>query len=432
MRYATEFDQQKGQTLLLVAFSMVAFVAMGALAIDLTSLYSAHSEIQRAADATALAGAKAFVDSGVTTNPGNATLLTIATKMANAYAAAAAVQNLVAGSPAQVVTVSPNFKSDGNPTITVKLQRTNLSLFFSRIWAGNFGNVSATAVAEAYNPGANPLSSSGSLPPSAPKCTKPISITNIDPQSRQPFVNVTTGLIKSSVIGEQINDISMACQPGGNVCALPVGRNGQPIVPGPRQYLPMQVSVQRPPYSPSPSAPGCGNINSPFELNIAGCDGIAFSAPQCGTGTIAQWDSALNPGAPNTSTTSALQCLIHTASGTTQDSLDPSAFTSGTGPLLIQPGIFSQARYTGVASTDFISTSDSIITVPLFDTTTFNPQNSKLNIVGFLTLFVDKVGNQSRGTFTATVLNVTGCGPSTAVPISGGGVSAIPVRLIHN
>jgi hypothetical protein len=79
-----------------------------------------------------------------------------------------------------------------------------------------------------------------------------------------------------------------------------------------------------------------------------------------------------------------------------------------------------------------MSTSDSVITVPLFDNRAKNlpPQ---LTIVGFLTLFVNDVSG-SAGNFTATIMNVTGCGnsPSTSPPISGGGVSAIPVRLIHN
>ncbi len=40
---------------------------MAALAIDIVTLYAARSEIQRAADAAALAGAKAIADSGITT-----------------------------------------------------------------------------------------------------------------------------------------------------------------------------------------------------------------------------------------------------------------------------------------------------------------------------------------------------------------------------
>ena len=58
---------ERGQTILLVAISLVSLLAMAALAIDIVTLYVARSEIQRAADAAALAGAKAVADSGITT-----------------------------------------------------------------------------------------------------------------------------------------------------------------------------------------------------------------------------------------------------------------------------------------------------------------------------------------------------------------------------
>ena len=49
---------EKGQTLLLVAVSLFTLIAMAALAIDLTTLYAARGEMQRAADAAALAARK--------------------------------------------------------------------------------------------------------------------------------------------------------------------------------------------------------------------------------------------------------------------------------------------------------------------------------------------------------------------------------------
>ncbi|HEY4053796.1 MAG TPA: pilus assembly protein TadG-related protein, partial [Terriglobales bacterium] len=179
----TNSSRQKGQTIALVAVAMVSFVAMEALAIDLTSLYSARGEIQRAADAAALAGAKAFVDSGVTTDPGNSNLQSIATTMAQSYAAGAAAQNLVAKGAAHLVPALPvmDFSLLGNPRITVTLQRTGLPLFFARIWGGNFASVSATALAEAYNPSYSQSKTTGFLP-SAPKCVKPLLVPNDDPQ----------------------------------------------------------------------------------------------------------------------------------------------------------------------------------------------------------------------------------------------------------
>src|SRR5215468_9099569 len=94
MTFVGKTQRQRGQTIALVALSMVSLLAVAALAIDLTTLYVAKGEIQRAADSSALAGAKAFVDSGVTTNP---TLQPIAQTMAQAYASAASAQNLVSG-----------------------------------------------------------------------------------------------------------------------------------------------------------------------------------------------------------------------------------------------------------------------------------------------------------------------------------------------
>src|ERR1700733_12243833 len=61
--------REHGQTIILVAVSLVSLLAMAALAIDVVTLYVASSQIQRAADAAALAGAKAIADSGFTTLP---------------------------------------------------------------------------------------------------------------------------------------------------------------------------------------------------------------------------------------------------------------------------------------------------------------------------------------------------------------------------
>jgi hypothetical protein len=100
--------------------------------------------------------------------------------------------------------------------------------------------------------------------------------------------------------------------------------------------------------------------------------------------------------------------------------------------MQITPGSSSQTRY-GISGATPIATSDSIITVPLFDTTSFNPANPQVTIVGFLQLFVDYVGGGTTDA-TAHIMNVVGCGSGTAsnAVVSGGGTSPIPVRLIHN
>jgi hypothetical protein len=438
MNKASAIDQ-KGQTIALVAVAMVSFVAMGALAIDLTSLYSARGEIQRAADAAALAGAKAFVDSGVTTDPGNSNLQSIATTMAQSYATGAAAQNLVAKGAVQLVPANPvpDFSLLGNPRITVTLQRTGLPLFFARIWGNSFASVSATAVAEAYNPSYS-QSGSTSFLASAPKCVKPLLLPNKDLASGNPvFVDVTTGKVNVAAgpfVGEQIT-FKTACK-GAKGCSLPPVPNGSGLQPPKAgEYLPMLVGSTHQ-YCQGSGATGCSAGGSDFEQSIECCDGTVFSFPQCGTSaTFASWDPNVDPrgGSGGSPVASGLQCLIHSTGGSTQqDSLDPSAFSSGTGPLLISPGSFSQSRY-GVSSGAILGTSDSVITVPLFDGASALPDNHQLTIVGFLTLFVKNISGNS-GDFTATIMNVTGCGnsPSSAAPVSGGGVSAIPVRLIHN
>ena len=67
--FSRQRHRERGQTILLVAISLVALLAMAALAIDVVTLYVASSQIQRATDAAALAGAKAIADSGFTSLP---------------------------------------------------------------------------------------------------------------------------------------------------------------------------------------------------------------------------------------------------------------------------------------------------------------------------------------------------------------------------
>src|SRR5262249_41628398 len=233
MTFVGKTQRQRGQTIALVALSMVSLLAVAALAIDLTTLYVAKGEIQRAADSSALAGAKAFVDSGVTTNPTNTGLQAVSQQLANSYAVAAALQNKVAGSPAQMVgSPTLNLGLLGNPRITVQLQKTNLPVFFARIFGSSSAAVSASATAEAYNP-AFSQSNGGSLVPAAPKCVKPFLVPNVDPKSAPvPFVNEATGLVNQgqASLGEHII-LSSACIGGGQSpsgCKLPPPNNPKP------------------------------------------------------------------------------------------------------------------------------------------------------------------------------------------------------------
>jgi hypothetical protein len=435
--------REHGQTIALVAVSMLSLVAMAAIAIDLTTLYVARGEIQRAADATALAAAKAFVDSGVTTHPGNTGLQNVARTMTSDFASAVLLQNNVVGTPAQFASGSPaiNFNMQGNPQVTVKLERTGLPIFFARIWGSTTASVSATAIAEAYNP-AYAQSNTGNFLPSAPKCVKPFLVPNTDVTQRIPFVDPGTGAVNNSAnpfIGEHLV-LSSACRRNAAGCVLQNPNRG----PQPGEYLPMLVSASHR-YCPSLSAQGCsGNPGTDFEKSIECCDGNVFDFQQCGTsGTAAFYDLATNPQGPVQPARSGLQCLIHTnnpgppAATPEQDTINLAALLTNGGPQ-ISPGTFSQSRYS-IQSGSLVSTSDSIITVPLFDNRVLPlPANGQVTIVGFLQLFVNYAGRgggagAQQGNLDTYILNVVGCGSAGPGPaVSGGGASPIPVRLIHN
>ncbi len=450
------FGNERGLTLILVTVSLVSLVGIAALAIDMTTLYVARAEIQHAADAAALAGAKAFVDSGVTTDPSNATLPGIAQTMARDFVAAVVAQNNVAGSPpklvsAPVIDLTPPGQPNilGNPRVTVTLQRTNLPLFFARIWGGSSASVSATAIAEAYNPAFSD-NNTGSFTPAAPQCVKPFLVPNNDPgqTGNPPFVVPTTGGINGnaiSFVGEPII-LTPAClsrgpngqNAGCNLRPFKPGTPSNPPTPqvSPGEYLPL-VPPDAHQYCPSASAPGCSAGGTDFEQSTECCDGIAFNFPRCGASTTpATWDTTTNPWGPNGPAKQGLQCLIHMTStgpptGTAaQDTLFIPGVPPNPGQMQIQAGDYTHVRY-NIPLGSVIATSDSIITVPLFDNTTNAPMPPTVTIVGFLQLFVDYL--DPTGDVHAHILNVSGCGSNgSGTLVSGGGVSSIPVRLIHN
>jgi hypothetical protein len=272
----------------------------------------------------------------------------------------------------------------------------------------------------------------GAFLPPAPKCVKPFLVVNTDPQSGLPFVDRKTGAITaapSSFIGETLT-LASACS--GPACA------SFPTPPGAGQYLPMLLSETHT-YCPSDAAPGCGGSADDFESSTRCCDGTTFDYPQCGvSGTSATWDQTNNPGGQGGDAQEGLQCLIHATSngaGSSQDTINPNQANSGW--MQIQPGTYTQGRL-NITRETLISTSDSIITVPLFDASAWPPPTNQVKIVGFLQLFVRYVGPTPgvapNGDVNATILNVIGCGNTLAVgsAVSGGGASPIPVHLIHN
>jgi Flp pilus assembly protein TadG len=413
--------KERGQTLVLVAVALVSLLGMAALAIDVTTLYVAKGELQRAADAAAVAGAKAFVDSGITTDPTNITRQALAQTMATTVINSILAQNNVSGAAPALVTATPDFTRPGNPQISVTLQRTSLPTFFARIWGTRLVTVTATAVAEAYNASSS-QNSTGNYVPITPKCVKPLLVPNKDPVSTLQFVDPATGLaIAPSVIGEALT-LSQGCTKSGPGTCQPANLPKNPPDPG------MFVAAAIPAPNPDNLCPACQGATD-FEQSIECCD---FNTYSCGgAASNANVDLAMSHGQFRNRTNNGVQCLINKPS---QDTLDPTNLTAGTGPASITAG-------SGPQTGNLVTTSHSIASLPIIDTTNpipaAGPTTGQVRVVGFLQVFIDDVsivgGGPTNTQIQAHILNVVGCGnnPSGPVSVSGGGMSPIPVRLIH-
>jgi Flp pilus assembly protein TadG len=427
--------RERGQTLLLVAASLFTLVAMAALAIDLTTLYAARGQAQRAADAAALAAAKAFVDTGATTAPADTNLRTLTTTLARAYVTPVLANNEVSGiTPTLVGTVTPDYTTHlGNPQVTVTVQRTNLPTFFARIFGQRLATVRATATAEAYNSSDAAGLGAGSMPPVAPTCVKPWLVPNIDyHHSGLPFVNADGSLANpgvwggtpDGVIGEPLGGASGVLEnlflyPSVvNLATLNLGSlNGLLTQAG---YLPAEVASFSGPCS---SCAGAGN----FDKSISCCNSAQVYAC-AGTGSNPLIDLV---NAQLTGIVSGTACLIGASGGGVEvgrDTISFANFKSGAGPIEITAG--SGNPHNG----SFVNTSGQIVTVPIVDSANLASLLVGPKIVGFMQVFVTSVDSADGG-ITGSILNISGCGTNintAATPVVGGGVSPVPVRLIHN
>jgi Putative Flp pilus-assembly TadE/G-like len=414
--------REQGQTIVLVALTVVTILAMAALAIDVVTLYVARSEMQRAADAAALAGARAFVDSGVTSDPTNLTRQTLAQNVATAIINSTVQQNKIGGvQPALAGAPAFDFTRPGNPQLSVTLQRTDLPMFFARIWGNRPMTVTASAVAEAYNSSSS-QTSTGNYVPIQPKCVKPLLVINS--HAGAPLINVATGAPTTGLIGQRITLTSPCTHTPAPGCFLPLTVGDDMVVP---------ATVANPP-NPNNLCPSCA-AGSDYEQSIACCDfnnfisyspGSAPSPYSCG-GTVANVlvDTVTSRNAIRRSTNNGVSCLIDKPS---QDTIDAADLTAGTGPAKITAA-------SGPQSGNLVSTSRSIVNLPIIDPgpakqITANQQT----VIGFLQFFVEDSTGGGGGALTVTgvILNVIGCGNNpSGTAVASGSATAIPVRLIH-
>ena len=486
---------ERGITMVLVAVAMMAIIGMAALSIDVVTLYLDREEAQRSADAAALAAARVLSVSGITGDPNNTTgnwgQICGPAGLATQAAQAVVGQNTVASSVPGTINVSYSGGSGGaiasnadcstlaatafgvNPLVTVKVTRSGIPTFFSRIWGNTANSVSATATAEAFNP-SNSVNvgnqTSGTITPVQPMCVKPWVVPNQNPlipatggpgscapsppngpNTCHTFVkpdgSITDpgislgGTGTNGLIGETFW-LGSDCRMNGGNCTFH-RQAGNPIqpqanfsgganVPGLPNllYVPGQLDG-------TPTAiPSCSGAQ-PFEVAVTGCD--QPTNYQCGVQNANWVDLSTNP---NSVMNNAVQCLINQSNNGNNNpppqdylantTLSPPQGNPSIYPFQILAGTSNPLISAGLAANTPVSSSPSIVALPIYDSTTqnINPTGTtNVTFVGFLQVFINQVDN--RGNMSVTVLNVAGCGNgsgSVGTPIPG--TSPVPVRLI--
>ena len=434
-------EGERGQTLLLVVICIAVLVGMAALAIDIATLYTAHNETRRAAEAAALAGAQTIATSGVTSGwltqaqacSGNVGSPGLAEQRALTMVA----QNPIAGGAGTLQATSCNFSLATNPRFTVTVQRAGLPTFFGRLWGSFPGIATASATAEAYNP------SGTTGPPIQVGLVKPWAIPNCDPNNSGTPNPACTGVASGYFI-DPANNYAVA-NPGsvvGTVVDLkevPLGSTTmtEPASPPPGPPMIDFLAVDVPISASTASCPASQTLSCVASLQAATPgypETIACANSQslsCGQALNVHSGSGSNPN-QITSQDAAL-CLIHadnTGNNRGQDlfcSHGSYPVCSLGSPIPIDGGANNPDPF--LQGQNNISRSDSVVTVPIYCTGPGCPTNP-LTIIGFLQLGIARVRN--AGPLRAIVMNVVGCGSTSGTnPVSGGGVSPIPVRLVQ-
>jgi Flp pilus assembly protein TadG len=146
------FSDQRGAAVVVTALGLVGILGVAGLAVDLGHLYVVKSELQRAADAGALAGAQALFSVAQPSTPQCSAALAKGTEIAQA--------NLVEGSIPTLATIQTGYWNwssstwtqgcSANPftnAVKVTTGRDNISLIFMGVLGRGPGNLQATAIA---------------------------------------------------------------------------------------------------------------------------------------------------------------------------------------------------------------------------------------------------------------------------------------------
>jgi Flp pilus assembly protein TadG len=428
-RISSQRKHEQGVIITLVAVFMLFVIgAMAALSIDVVTLYTARSEAQLAADAAALAAARVLANSGATSDTTGASMID-AWSNARKVALAVAEQNTVGGVPltqTQIILPAAPGGTNTNPTVTVSVQ-ANLPTFFARIWGTKQVTVGASATAEAYNPSGATFVG-GSTPPVAPLCVKPWLLPNMDPRPGGTSIfNPDGSITDPNLLGWPSSSVatrlSVACA-GGNCSTLPA--------PVAWKYYPGDSTTS---FAPPPSAlPACAAGFTPYQEDIAGCFQTSIA---CGSNPKSNYTVNIdmsNDANRDLETVNAVNCLTHSSTNR-GDRVNPLPIggVSNLPPFEFIAG--NDNPIPGLATNDVI-VSDSLVTVPVFNSSTTAP-TGPVQIIGFLQLFLNPRGDRAptggpiAGTVPTIVINMAGCATGWAgTPIVGNGASPVTVRLI--
>jgi hypothetical protein len=405
---------------MLVAVVMLFVIgAMAALSIDVVTLYTARSEAQLAADGAALAGARVLANSGATSDT-NGTSMPGAWILAKAVAIQVATQNKVGGTnltAAEVTLPSGPGGTNTDPTVTVIVQKNDLQTFFARIWGTRTLTVKASATAEAYNPSGLPGTAANPQLPVAPMCVKPWLLPNIDPSNSTlpPIFDTTSGAYTTTTL--------LGWQAGSTfrlrTDCLPAETCTTGSIPDRWRYYPGDPADFPPPPSSTVACNGCSFNN--YQLSIAGCIQTPISCnsivhidvtPYIPSGINRDADAAV-----------AVDELTHTTNGGGGDSVTTT----------VPPFQFLAGSNNPVVSGSTVMVSDSLVTVPVIDTSNWPVGFPVVRVIGFVQLFLLEFGNPVIGNnhIDTQVINLVGCGTgATGQPILGNGASPVAVRLI--
>ncbi|MCL5005413.1 MAG: pilus assembly protein TadG-related protein [Acidobacteria bacterium] len=468
--------RENGATLLIVAAAMVVLLGISALAIDLVRAYLARVQCQRAADASALAGATVFVSQGCTSALGGCVQGGPQEAPATTQAVAVAGHNLVAGLAPTASTVSTSFSYPNaeEPQITVAVYRDKahgdeLHTFFAKILGVDYVDVSASATAEAYNPSGGNTSIGANVKPFlVPNCDPNHPVASTDPEHNPDCACGTGGVSNGDCpAGTPTTDyMSYYVDP----------TSGDIVNPGP---CVLDATT-------GGCAAGSGVMGAPWTLHDNGGSPsqwytIAFtnqsgqSYKEAIMQTVPQTvacNATLNSlnGQKVGPTDQGIDTLIHAANdglNQGQDYMCSPTWPSSSGgycatsPFQILGG--ANNPYNLAGQTFYGGPSDSIVSVVIFgcpsgqtcystlagssQNLTLTPGGTQIIVQGYMQLFIQDVtsvtggkecpGGGSCDSIDTVVMNIGGCGAGTQgsgsspPPATSTGGSFIPIRLIH-